>query len=111
MPIWGYKGMWAIKVDIATGLIIPLKEKRSRKGVKNKPQTKEYWKESKRIYRLKMEKQPKVKKIPIPKFEEDNLRWARDTYHFYMIQGLKPGKENPDYGLYRYGEWITKNLL
>ncbi len=43
------------------------------------------------------------------RFENDNLKHAKRAYNRYSIMGFKPSSKNPDYGLYKYGEWLFKN--
>ena len=42
---------------------------------------------------------------------EDSMQNAVRVYDWYMVNQKMAPKESDDYGLYKYGEWIVKNML
>ncbi len=41
----------------------------------------------------------------------EEMQNAVRVFDLYKFQGIIPPKESDDYGLYKYGEWIVKNML
>ena len=81
------------------------------KVVKSMEDKREYWRVMQKKHRagLSTEILPKEKKKGQPSFIRDNLKWARETYHFHTLIGYIPSEDTDEYGLYKYGEFLFNN--
>jgi hypothetical protein len=60
---------------------------------------------------IKVKKEKPMKKqniIEEPKFVENNLKWAIETYNYCKLKGIVPRGNSDEYGLYKYGEYLVK---